>query len=150
MFFKKLNNSELWEKIQQLRTIIKHLPDFKERACWNCGKDLNIYDFLSDNLEYDAIGIMDLWQNSILEFHCCECFKDLKIAELMQIERDLKHRKCGYCNKTLELYRFSKVHNFLKIKELKEVWLNLESPVFCDKICNRKFLKIKFDALHKE
>ena len=149
MFFKELNNAELWSKIQELRVLIKDEPEFKQRVCWKCKKDLNIYDFLSDNMEYDAMGIIKLWQNPMLEFHCCSCFKDLKISEIMQIERDLKYRKCGYCNKTLELYPFSKKHNYLKIPELKRMWLDIDTPIFCDKICNRKYLKIQYDALKK-
>ena len=50
MFFKKLNNAGLWDKIQKLRELIKAEKYFKKRTCWNCNKDLNIYDFLSDNI----------------------------------------------------------------------------------------------------
>lgn len=147
MFFKKLNNAELWSKIQELRELIKIESQFKQRICWKCKKELNIYDFLSDNLEYDAVGIMKFWQNPMLEFHCCECFKELKIDEITRIERDLKFRNCGFCNKSIELYRYAKANNYLKIQELKEIWLNLEAPIFCDKICNRKYLKLHYNTL---
>ena len=149
MFFKKINNAELWDKIQNVRELIRKTPDFKRRVCWKCGKDLNIYDFLSDNLEYDALGIFELWQNSLLEFHCCDCFKELKINDLRRIERDLKTRKCGYCNAVIDLYKFARTHNYLKIEELKEEWLHLEQPIFCNKICQRKYLKIKYSALQR-
>ena len=109
MFFKKINNADLWEKIQKLRTILKSENDFKERICWRCSKELNIYDFLSDNLDYSAQDIIELWQNPYLEFHCCTCFKDLKIKLLEDIERDLRIRLCSNCNFPIDIYKFSKI-----------------------------------------
>jgi len=61
MFYKKLNNASLWDKIQKLREQIKLEPYFKSRSCWKCGKDLNIYDFMSDNLHYTPEYILKLW-----------------------------------------------------------------------------------------
>ena len=138
MYYRKLNNATLWEKIQSLRKIIRFELNFKERACWNCGKELNIYDFLSDNIELTPEYIIKLWQTPILEFHCCECFKNLKSNELDCIKQELDSRNCAFCKKPIELYRFSKYNSYLKIHELKNVWLNQTSPIFCDNLCQRK------------
>ena len=78
MCFRKINNASLWKKIKQLREYLKETKDFKKRVCFGCGKSLNIYDFLSDNVELEPDYILKLWQTPILEFHCCECFKNLK------------------------------------------------------------------------
>jgi len=78
MFFKKLNSAELWDKIQKLRDLIKREPSFKQRKCWNCCKDLNIYDFISDNVKFTPEYILKLWQTAFLEFHCCECYRELE------------------------------------------------------------------------
>ncbi|MBD3195726.1 MAG: hypothetical protein GF317_11760 [Candidatus Lokiarchaeota archaeon] len=131
----------MWDKIQQLRELIKPLNTFKRRKCWRCGKDLNIYDFLSDNVEYSAKRILGLWQSSMLEFHCCECFKFLKGGELQLIERILNTRKCTYCNEDIDLYSYSKLNNYLKIYELKDIWLNRKSEVFCNSICRKKYYR---------
>jgi hypothetical protein len=98
MFNKKINNAVLWDKIQKLRELIKLETEFKERICWNCGKDLNIYDFMSDNVYYTPEYILRLWQASVLQFHCCECFKNLKMDELKSIEQELGKRYCFFCN----------------------------------------------------
>ncbi|MBA7519632.1 hypothetical protein ES705_11712 [subsurface metagenome] len=82
MYYRKLNNAIMWKNIQKLREFIKLEPNFKDRMCWNCSKDLNIYDFLSDNVDFTPEYILKLWQTPILEFHCCECFRNLKIDEL--------------------------------------------------------------------
>ena len=137
-YFRKLNNAALWDNIRKLRKSIKLEPNFKERVCWNCKKELNIYDFLSDNIELSHVFILSLWQNRILEFHCCECFKNLKSHELKSIERELKIRHCTYCKSPIDLYKFNKYNNYLKIYELKNVWLNIESPIYCDNLCQRK------------
>lgn len=142
----------MWSKIKKLREFIKLSKNFKKRTCWQCGKDLNIYDFLSDNLEYTADEIFILWQTPLLEFHCCECFKNLKIHELEQIERELKNRYCSYCNNVIDLYNYSKKNNYLKIHELKSLWLNKKNNLFCNPICRRKYnneLKESFIFLDK-
>lgn len=141
MFYKKLNNSDLWKKIQTLRGLIKEQRDFKKRVCWQCKRDLNIYDFLSDNLEYTAGYILDLWQKKLFEFHCCSCFKQLKREELEKIERELKLRTCFNCNKILDIFAFSKEYNALKIKEIEETWLNPEFSVFCSRLCEKLYYK---------
>ncbi len=143
MFLKKLNNSEMWKKIQVLRDLIKNEKSFKKRVCWNCKKDLNIYDFLSDNLEFTAGYVLSLWQYSIFEFHCCECFKNLKREELEIIERELKNRYCLNCKTIIDIYKFSKEYNALKIQELKEVWLNPNSNIFCSGFCEKQYYRIK-------
>jgi NAD-dependent SIR2 family protein deacetylase len=145
MFFRKLNNQELWDKIKQLRAIIRRTQDFKQRICWKCGKDLNIYDFLSDNIEYSAEQIFKLWQSSLLEFHCCDCFKSLKRGKLDQIANQKQFRRCNYCKSEVDIYDYAKIHNYLKIHELRSMWLNPKSEIFCDSICRRKFNR----ELHK-
>ena len=72
-----LNNFEYWWDFYK--------KYFKKRTCWNCRKDLNIYDFLSDNVNFTPEYTLKLWQTPILEFHCCECFRYLKIHELKNI-----------------------------------------------------------------
>jgi len=139
IFFRKINNAQLWDKIQRLREIIKIEKNFKERVCWTCGKELNIYDFLSDNLEYSALGIFKLWQSPLLEFHCCDCFKSLKSHELEQIEQISKTRKCLYCDKEIDLYTYARRNNYLKIYELKEIWQDPKAEIFCDSLCRKKY-----------
>ena len=139
MYFRKINNATLWEKIKKLRKNVQDLDDFKKRACYTCGKSLNIYDFLSDNLEFSPEYILKLWQAPILEFHCCECFKFLKTDELKNIEDILAFRDCKSCKKPIDLYKYSKNNNYLKIHELKSVWLNTSNPIFCDNYCKKKY-----------
>ncbi|MHA1915429.1 MAG: hypothetical protein ACW986_07895 [Promethearchaeota archaeon] len=138
MYFRKLNNATLWEKIQKLRNLIRFENDFKQRTCWKCGKELNIYDFLSDNVELTPEYIMKLWQTPILEFHCCECFKNLKSDEIDAIEQELDTRNCLFCNSQIYLDKFSKYNNYLKIHELKQVWLDQNKPVFCNNLCQKQ------------
>lgn len=143
MFFRKINNSQLWDKIKKLRKLVQEIDDFKERKCYACKKALNIYDFLSDNLEFTPEHVLKLWQSPILEFHCCECFKYLKVQELDEIEELVKTRECAFCDSTIDLYKFNKDHSYLKIHELKEEWLDLLKPIFCDNLCQRKYYKAK-------
>lgn len=144
MFFKKFNNAVLWRKIERLRTLIKKEENFKTRSCWKCSKDLNIYDFLSDNyMDYSAEELLALWQNPLLEFHCCECFKHLKRNELEDIANILRVRKCADCEKELDIYKFSKAYQGLNIEELKNVWLNTGKKIFCSKFCRTHFYKSK-------
>jgi len=146
-YFQKINNAELWKKIQKLRDYIKILNEhktFKERNCWACGKNLNIFDFLSDNLEFTPEYVLKLWQTNVLEFHCCECYKNLKIHELKLIKNmGLETRYCQNCNTPLDIYKFSKIYNFLKLKELKEIWLNENAIIFCSGYCEKYYYKIK-------
>ena len=141
MYFRKINNRELWDKIQRLRVLVKYEPEFKERTCWKCGQRLNIYDFLSDNIKFTPEYILKLWQASELEFHCCECFKALKITEIEKIEQEKSERSCFYCNTSMDVYKYSKLHNYLKIHELREIWLDDSQPIFCDNLCARKYYK---------
>jgi hypothetical protein len=141
MFFKKLNNASLWDKIQKLRELIKLETNFKRRTCWKCRKDLNIYDFISDNVHYSPEYILKLWQASILEFHCCECFRNLKKNELEEIEKILESRKCEYCKKSIDLYKFSRINNYLKIYEIRTLWLDEKYKIFCDNLCKRRYHK---------
>ncbi|MFX0030422.1 MAG: hypothetical protein ACFE8B_14515 [Candidatus Hermodarchaeota archaeon] len=149
MYYKKLNNGAMWKKIQKLRELIKLEPNFKERVCWNCEKDLNIYDFLSDNVDFTPEYILKLWQTPILEFHCCGCFKNLKIDELKKIEQELPSRICLNCHAVIDIYKFSKYHDYLKIHELRTLWLDLKFNIFCDNLCQRKYFKIYYDFLKK-
>lgn len=142
MFFKKFNNAVLWKKIEKLRNLIKQVKKFKARKCYRCQKDLNIYDFLSDNyMDYSAAELLALWQNPLLEFYCCECFKHLKKNELDDIGRILGARKCADCEKEMDIYNFSKSYQGLNIEELKDVWLNTEKKVFCSKFCRTHYYK---------
>ena len=150
MFLKKLNNASLWDKIQKLRELIKVEKYFQKRTCWNCGKDLNIYDFLSDNVNFTPEYILKLWQSSILEFHCCECFRYLEIHELKKIEQELNERKCLLCETSIDIYKFSKFHNYLKIHELRNLWLDTNFQIFCDNLCQRKYYKTYYDFLNKK
>ena len=150
MFFRKINNAQLWEKIQKLRLFIKVIENFKIRECYSCGKSLNIFDFLSDNLEFSPEYVLKLWQNPILEFHCCECFKYLKIDEMKKIENILEKRRCEFCKKPIDLYKYSKDNSYLKIHELKTIWLNEHSPIFCDNLCKRKYYNISVEDFKKE
>jgi hypothetical protein len=149
MYVRKLNNAAMWDKIQKLRYLIKLESKFKKRVCWKCGKDLNIYDFLSDNVDFTPEYILKLWQTPILEFHCCECFRNLKVDELKRIEQELKTRVCLNCNTSMNIYKFSKLHNYLKIHELRTLWLDENFKVFCDNLCQRKYYKIYYDFLKK-
>lgn len=142
MFFKKINNAALWEKIKTLREYQSIFNEkFNKRVCFNCNKTLNIYDFLSDNLEFTPEYILKLWQTPVLEFHCCECFRYLKIHELKAIENELEFRKCGFCNKSIDLYKYAGDNSYLKIDELKKEWLNQNIPIYCDNLCKRKYFK---------
>ena len=114
---------------------------FKKRSCWACGKDLNIYDFLSDNLEFTPEYILKLWQLPILEFHCCECFKELKINEIEKVEKQLIVRYCSYCNSSIDIYNFSRSNKYLKIKELSELWLDEQQLIFCTRLCERSYFQ---------
>lgn len=143
IFFGKINNAQLWDKIQKLRELIKAEKSFKKRVCWKCGKDLNIYDFLSDNVEYSPEQILMYWQSKYLEFHCCECFKSLKSHEIRQIEQVCKIRTCSYCESSIPLASFIKRNNYLKIHEIKDVWLNPKSHLFCDSLCRKKYIRDK-------
>ncbi len=144
MYFRKINNAQLWEKIRKLREYIQSLKDFKKRTCIACKKSLNIFDFLSDNLEFTPEYILRLWQTSILEFHCCECYKYLKIHELKAIEETLDTRTCGFCKTPIDLYKYTKDNDYMKIYELKNTWLNQDSPIFCHNLCKRKYLIEKY------
>ncbi len=150
MYYKKLNNAAMWDKIQKLRKLIRLVTNFNERTCWICKKELNIYDFLSDNVGLEPVYILKLWQTPILEFHCCECFKDLKIGELKKIEQELPTRICLNCNALMDIYKFSKFHNYLKIHELKQLWLDNKFRIFCDNLCKRKYYKTYYDFLNKK
>lgn len=147
MFFRKLNNSQLWEKIKKLRTLVQKRNDFKERKCYACEKSLNIYDFLSDNLDFAPEQVLELWQSPVLEFHCCECFKYLKVQEIEAIEELVRTRECAFCDSIIDLHKFNKDHSYLKIHELKEEWLNLLKPIFCDNLCQRKYYKEKAESI---
>ncbi len=136
-----MNNATLWDKIQKLRELIKLETDFKKRVCWNCSKDLNIYDFMSDNAFFSPEYIMRLWQTSILEFHFCECFKNLKREELENIEKELDKINCLFCNKPMDIYQFSKINNDLKIYELQVLWLDKNYELFCDNLCKGKYFR---------
>lgn len=146
-YFQKINNAELWKKIQKLRELIKILNEhnqFKERTCWACNRRLNIFDFLSDNLEFTPEYILKLWQTPIIELHCCECFKNLKLHELQLIKNmGLETRNCQNCGSSFDIYRFAKIYNFLKIKELREIWLNQNALIFCSGYCEKYYYKIK-------
>jgi hypothetical protein len=144
MINRKINNQELWEKIRKLRGAIRNEPEFRKRTCWACHKELNIYDFLSDNLEFSVGYLMQLWQSRILEFHCCECFRQLKSAELKHIEEELTSRKCIFCDESIDFKTFSKHHIYLKIHELKQIWLNDNAEIFCGNICQRRYYQDKF------
>ena len=150
MYYRKLNNATMWHNIQKLRDKIKLEYNFKERKCWKCGKDLNIYDFLSDNIDFTPEYILKLWQTPILEFHCCECFKNLKIDELRNIEQELPTRVCLNCHALIDIYKFGKFHNYLKIHELRKLWLDSKFNIFCDNLCQRKYFKIYYDFLRKK
>ena len=141
MYFKKINNATLWHKIQKLRELIALEPKFNKRSCWKCGKELNVFDFLSDNVDLSPEYLLQLWQSPILEYHCCECFKSLKASEIDKIQKTLDYRSCKYCSKQISLFKFSKDNPYLKIDELKEVWLNEKNLIFCDNLCKRKFFK---------
>jgi len=143
MFERKINNAELWLKIRKLRELINQTPNFKKRACFECGKDLNIYDFLSDNLEFTAGYVLDMWQNALFEFFCCECFKILKKDEIMLIEKEIKTRYCSNCNIPINIFKFSNEYRHLKISELKEYWLIPDSKIFCSRLCEKKFYSSK-------
>jgi NAD-dependent SIR2 family protein deacetylase len=141
MYYKKINDATLWRKIQKLRELITLEPNFNKRRCWKCGKELNIYDFLSDNVGFSPEYLLRLWQSTILEYHCCECFKSLKASELDRIQHNLDYRKCKFCATPISLFKFSKDNPYLKISELKDVWLNEKNLIFCDNLCKRKFFK---------
>jgi hypothetical protein len=149
MFYRKINNASLWEKIQKLRELIKSEASFRKRICWNCAKELNIYDFMSDNIHLSPEYILRLWQSTILEFHCCDCFKYLKKEELENIENTLNKRYCLYCNKTMDIYQFSRLNNDLKLYELKVLWFDKNYELFCDNLCKRKYYKKYYDFLNK-
>ncbi len=150
MFFKKINNAALWDKIRKLREMIKLEKYFKKRACWNCKKDLNIYDFISDNVNFTPEYILKLWQTPILQFHCCECFKYLKIHELKKIEQELNIRECLFCKIPIDLYKFTKINDYLKIHEIRLLWLNNNFKIFCDNLCERKYYKTYYEFLSKK
>ena len=143
MFFRKINNAALWDKIQKLRLYIKSIKNFRKRVCFSCQKPLNIYDFLSDNLEFTPEYILRLWQTSVLEFHCCECFKYLKMDEMKEIEEQLKTRYCTFCKNPIDLYKYTKDNSYLKIHELKDFWLSKNSFIFCNNLCQRKYYQSK-------
>ncbi|MFW9821840.1 MAG: hypothetical protein ACFFE4_02835 [Candidatus Thorarchaeota archaeon] len=149
MYYRKLNNAAMWRKIQKLRDLIKLTFNFKERTCWTCGRDLNIYDFLSDNTNFTPEYILKLWQTPILEFHCCECFRNLKSDELKKIEQELPTRICLNCNALIDIKKFSKFHNYLKIHEIRSLWLDPQYKIFCDNLCQRKYFKTYYDFLKK-
>jgi uncharacterized CHY-type Zn-finger protein len=90
---------------------------------------------MSDNVSFSPEYIIKLWQTPILEFYCFDCFRDLKRDELEKIEVELAERKCLYCGRTINIYQFSKIYNYLKIYELKNIWLNPHFKVFCDNLC---------------
>ena len=152
MYYRKLNNAVMWKNIQKLRDLIKAEKYFRRRSCWNsnCKKSLNVYDFLSDNLNLTPEYILKLWQNPILQFHCCECFKYLKIHELKKIEKEKSTRECLFCKKPMDLYKFSKLNDYLKIQEIKSLWLNVDYKLFCDNLCQRKYNKTYYNFLDKK
>jgi len=150
MYYRKLNNATMWHNIQKLRDRIKLEPNFIERKCWKCGKDLNIYDFLSDNIDFTSDYILKLWQTPFLEFHCCECFKNLKIGEFKKIEQELPTRICLKCNSLIDIYKFSKFHNYLKIHELRDLWLDSHFKVFYDNLCQENIIRFTMTFLKKE
>ncbi len=143
MLFRKLNNATLWEKINKLRALIKTLDNFKKRTCWNCGYELNIYDFLSSNIEFSPEYLLKLWQTPFIELKCCNCFKDVKLQELERMHNLVPDRTCEYCGKVINIYQYSRYYNYLKINELKSIWFNNNEKVFCNKICLRKYYNIK-------
>ncbi|TFF85352.1 MAG: hypothetical protein EU551_04230 [Promethearchaeota archaeon] len=96
---------------------------------------------MSDNVEYSPEEILNLWQSKYLEFHCCECFKSLKSHEIREIEEILKTRQCSYCGSPIELHNFIKRNDYLKVHEIKKIWLNLKANLFCDSLCRKKFFR---------
>ena len=46
---------------------------------------------------------------------------------------------CPYCKKEIDIYYYSKYNNYLKIYELKSIWLNKKIDIFCCSICRKKF-----------
>lgn len=94
-------------------------------------------------MEFTPEYILRLWQLSILEFHCCECFKELKINEIEKIEKQLQFRYCSNCNTSIDIYNFSRAHNYLKIKELSKLWLGEENLILCSRICERNYYRNK-------
>ena len=54
----------------------------KERFCWNCKRELDLMDYLSECSKKDYFYKLDLWQNDKIEFYCCACFKEKQIENL--------------------------------------------------------------------
>jgi len=48
------------------------------RKCWSCNKALYFYEFCDSNNEISEERLTELWENSYLQFFCCECYKNLK------------------------------------------------------------------------
>jgi len=59
----------------------------------------------------------------------------------MKIERELKSRACFNCDKTLDIFAFSKEYDALKIKEIEETWLNPVFNIFCSRLCEKLYYK---------
>ena len=55
----------------------------------------------------------------------------------------LETRTCHNCGISLDIYKFSKIYNFLKIKELRDIWLNENALIFCSGYCEKYYYKIK-------
>lgn len=39
----------------------------------------------------------------------------------------------------MDIYDFSNKNNYLKIHEIKLIWLNKKNAIFCNPICRRKY-----------
>ncbi len=51
------------------------VEEFKARSCWNCHGKLTFRDFCNTNRNFNKERAILLWQSSILEFFCCDCYQ---------------------------------------------------------------------------
>ena len=60
------------------------------RQCWKCSKILTFPDFYSINKSLGNKRAHQLWENHLLQFLCCSCFRKEEVKRLEEIRRQIK------------------------------------------------------------
>jgi hypothetical protein len=52
-----------------------------ERFCYCCGIPLDFSEYITQNYHLNHDFLTKLWKHSLIEFYCCECFKEYHLAQ---------------------------------------------------------------------
>ena len=63
----------------RIQNVLECLTDTQKiiRKCFKCSRSLYFSEFSSTNSELSKERLIELWENTNLEFYCCSCYKKL-------------------------------------------------------------------------